>query len=143
VGVGILEDAAKLEAALGLNVLGRTDLGAYASSVGATPDENKTPGLKTLAQAVLGLELAKPRSLVMSDWAQCILTPAQCEYAALDAWVSRMIYIGLEDGTWSDSTGVTRGPGEKDDRLASWAQEEIRVQRKRKRAERQAELNSK
>ncbi len=131
VGVGILEDALKLEAAWGIPVLGRTDIAQLASERGAVVSApNLSPGLKTLANAILGVDLAKPKRVVMSNWACQRLSAQQVEYAALDAWMSRAIYVALEDGTWDGATATARGQGTRDDRLPSVAQEVLRVARK-------------
>lgn len=92
-GVGILEDARKLQRDHGVALRGAVDVGvAAARQAGAS----QPVGLKRLCKELLGVELAKPRRVVMSDWQAAKLTPAQVRYAALDAIYGRRAYAKLE-----------------------------------------------
>lgn len=52
--------------------------------------------LKKLAAHVMGVRISKRQRL--SNWEADILTAAQQHYAATDAWVSLLIYKGLQQG---------------------------------------------
>lgn len=49
--------------------------------------------LKKMAAITLGIKLSKAQRL--SNWESPVLTPAQQNYAATDAWVSREIFVKL------------------------------------------------
>ncbi len=49
--------------------------------------------VRKMAAVVLGFKISKAQRL--SNWEAVELTPAQCEYAATDAWVCREIYCKL------------------------------------------------
>ncbi|KAL6550633.1 hypothetical protein OROMI_021121 [Orobanche minor] len=53
---------------------------------------DKSMGLKTLAAAVLGKSLEKPKDVSRSDWGRERLTRKQVEYAGLDAFGSEKAY---------------------------------------------------
>jgi len=138
VGVGVRDDSIKLAESWGIEVLGRTELVDYANELKAlegTAFAGRSPGLRSLAEIFLdGLELSKPKKITMSDWSQQCLSDRQSMYAALDAFVSRAIYVALEDGSWAsgrDPLSVKRGPAMKsvDTRPARVAAEEIKEQR--------------
>jgi ribonuclease D len=52
-------------------------------------------GLKKLVANILGFQISKRQQT--SNWEQEILTPAQIEYAATDAWVCYEIYMSLNN----------------------------------------------
>jgi len=52
-------------------------------------------GLAALTARVLGVDLPKSRSVSRSDWQRAKLTPAQVQYAALDALVTGCVFRGL------------------------------------------------
>lgn len=52
-------------------------------------------GLAALTARVLGVTLPKSRSVSRSDWQRAKLTPAQVQYAALDALVTGSVFRGL------------------------------------------------
>jgi ribonuclease D len=52
-------------------------------------------GLAALTARVLGVTLPKSRSVSRSDWQRAKLTPAQVQYAALDALVTGCVFRGL------------------------------------------------
>lgn len=51
--------------------------------------------VKKMAAIVLGVKVSKAQRL--SNWEATQLTPSQIDYAAVDAWVCRQIYIELEN----------------------------------------------
>lgn len=65
-----------------LEAKSRLDLGGLRSDI-----KDNTPGLKTLAAVVLGLNLPKSRRLTTSDWSHFPLAIEQVTYGARDAWV--------------------------------------------------------
>jgi ribonuclease D len=64
-------------------------------------DGVENTGLRALAAHYLGLRVSKGAQV--SNWAGKHLTPQQITYAATDAWISRRLYILLEE------RGLTRG----------------------------------
>jgi hypothetical protein len=52
-------------------------------------------GLATLTKHVLGVRLQKARTVSQSNWARQYLTPAQIQYAALDALLTGGVFRGL------------------------------------------------
>lgn len=52
-------------------------------------------GLATLTKHVLGVRLQKNRAVSQSNWAHPTLTPAQIQYAALDALLTGGVFRGL------------------------------------------------
>jgi ribonuclease D len=89
-GQEVLYDAERLEESYGLKVRGLVDLKDIA-------DKNKLgkSSLSDLYQRVTGEELKKVKKVTMSNWEKRPLTPQQISYAALDAIVSRDVFLGL------------------------------------------------
>ena len=56
----------------------------------------------------LGFRLAKSQQT--SDWGQWPLRPAQLQYAALDAWVSREVFFHLRKQSTADGQVVEIRP---------------------------------
>ncbi|KAI9014179.1 ribonuclease H-like domain-containing protein [Hyaloraphidium curvatum] len=54
-------------------------------------------GLKNLTAFFLDTQLAKPKSISRSNWERFPLTTAQLDYAALDAWISLMLFVRVKD----------------------------------------------
>jgi len=52
-------------------------------------------GLAKLTRHVLGVVMPKSKSVARSDWQRPQLTPAQVQYAALDALVTGHVFRGL------------------------------------------------
>ncbi|NCC51175.1 MAG: 3'-5' exonuclease domain-containing protein 2 [Spartobacteria bacterium] len=69
---------------------GFVDIGEMARTLGI-----KNHGLRGLAAVLLGFRISKQSQV--SNWAKKDLTTAQVKYAAMDAWVSRTIYLHLQD----------------------------------------------
>ena len=136
VGVGVHQDAFKLSESWGIDVMGRSELQDYANELEALApcDANSLVGLKKLAKQFLGLELKKPKKITMSNWAQQCLSSSQSTYAAMDAFVSRAIFIALVDGTWAPNpAAVKRGICKADMRTAQEVAEKIRAEREHRR----------
>ncbi|CAK9322788.1 unnamed protein product [Citrullus colocynthis] len=87
VGVGIDEDAEKLNCDYGLKLGKRVDLRNLAESVTGRGDL-KNAGLKRLVKEVLGKEIEKPKRVTLSRWDQQWLTLNQVKYACIDAFFS-------------------------------------------------------
>jgi len=69
---------------------GFVDLGAAAKRQGI-----KNHGLRGLAAVLLGFRISKQAQ--RSNWSRPTLSLSQITYAATDAWVSREIYLSLEE----------------------------------------------
>ncbi|MFS7970487.1 putative DNA helicase [Helianthus anomalus] len=87
VGVGIDDDVEKLTRNYGLSVARWADLRNVAANVYGVR-EFKNAGIKVLAEQILGKHVEKPKSVTMSRWDSRYLTPAQVQYAAIDAFLS-------------------------------------------------------
>ncbi|OVA16745.1 3'-5' exonuclease domain [Macleaya cordata] len=87
VGVGIDEDVEKLLYDHELGVANTLDLRHLAVQK-LNKNELSKAGLKGLTEAVLGLELKKPKKVTMSRWDVEYLTYDQIMYACLDAFVA-------------------------------------------------------
>lgn len=87
VGIGIKQDLEKLEEdyEFGFNT-NTVDLRSLAADEYGRR-ELKSAGLKQLASVVLGKEVEKPKRVTMSRWDNQWLTPAQVQYACVDAFV--------------------------------------------------------
>lgn len=55
----------------------------------------QTHGLRNMAANLLGFRISK--SAQCSNWAKDRLTPQQINYAATDAWISRELYLALDN----------------------------------------------
>jgi len=92
IGVGIDDDALNLWRASDgqYDIRGRFDLGG----VGCIRGQNR--GLGNLTEAVLGVKMAKSKSITMSNWAALPpLGMKQVEYAAMDAWAGAAVHAEL------------------------------------------------
>ncbi|KAB1222814.1 Werner Syndrome-like exonuclease [Morella rubra] len=86
-GVGIRRDAEMLLEDYGLQVANVVDLAVLAEEkLGIRALRNA--GLKRLASEVLGRYIEKPLSITTSRWDNRELTPAQVQYATMDAFLS-------------------------------------------------------
>lgn len=92
VGSGINGDVCKLLKDTGLLCDGRVDTQECARAVGI----NQCLGLKNLSNTVLGLQMDKPKSVSVSNWELFPLKVKQIQYAALDSWISLMLYLKLK-----------------------------------------------
>ncbi len=89
-GCGILGDAAKVLADLGVQMASLFDAALVAPQLGAYA----SPGLKGLC-AAFGQALHKSKRVSMSDWAARPLRAMQSEYAAQDAFASLWVVTQL------------------------------------------------
>jgi len=89
-GVAVRDDILGLQKLADFNPSGFIDLSDI--SAGA---KMQTHGLRNMAANLLGFRISK--SAQCSNWAKEKLTPQQVNYAATDAWVSRELYLALED----------------------------------------------
>ena len=96
-GVGVDADAARLraEADHGLEVGWAVDLRGYAEEYAGRPDLRQA-GLRAIAAAVLGVDLAKPHGGATSRWDARSLSDEQITYACLDAFVSSEVARKLQ-----------------------------------------------
>ncbi|CAA0827512.1 Polynucleotidyl transferase- ribonuclease H-like superfamily protein [Striga hermonthica] len=88
VGIGVDQDMEKIEEDYEFESNASTvDLRVLAAESYRRP-ELKSAGLRTLAGVVLERDVEKPRAVTMSRWDHRWLTPAQVQYACVDAFVS-------------------------------------------------------
>ncbi|KAL9240039.1 hypothetical protein vseg_014302 [Gypsophila vaccaria] len=89
VGAGIETDVERLLVDYDLSVAKTVDLGRVAKEkrVDGLVAKPMT-GLKELARVVMGVEVAKPKSVTMSRWDSGWLSYSQIQYACVDAFLS-------------------------------------------------------
>ncbi|KAJ8623441.1 hypothetical protein MRB53_031970 [Persea americana] len=87
VGVAVAGDAQKLWDEYGLIVGSTEDLAAVAA-LKLGEEKLKEAGLKRLASIVLGVEMEKPKRVILSTWNARVLNLKQIHYASVDAFVS-------------------------------------------------------
>jgi len=88
-GIALDQDLVKLREKFGFTPRSILDLAPVASRVKIA----KT-GLRNLAGLLLGCRISKQAQV--TNWAAPALTPAQIQYAATDAWISRELFFALE-----------------------------------------------
>jgi ribonuclease D len=88
-GIALADDLKKLREVHTFEPAGFTEVGDLARKLGMTQT-----GLRTLAGLVLGFRVSKREQ--RSNWARSELSPSQITYAATDAWVSRELYLALQ-----------------------------------------------
>lgn len=88
VGVAVRDDIRGLLVYRSFSPAGFVDLQKMAEPYGI-----KEKSLRKMAAIILNLKLSKGQQL--SNWDNRFLTSAQRQYAALDAWISREIYLKL------------------------------------------------
>jgi len=88
-GAALDDDLRKLKELGPFRAAGFVDLGSMAREMGI-----KNHGLRGLAAVLLGFRISKKAQC--SNWAREVLTPAQVGYAAMDAWVSRELYLCMD-----------------------------------------------
>jgi len=88
-GVGLDHDLRKLREIYDFKPAGFVDLAKMSDKV-----RIRANGLRGLAAHVLGRRVAKQAQC--TNWARTQLTDQQLRYAATDAWISREIYLALE-----------------------------------------------
>ncbi len=89
-GVSIDRDIKELRALHAFHPAGFVELAKLSDQAGIVCN-----GMRGLAAVVLGCRISKGAQ--RSNWAQADLTPAQLAYAATDAWISRKLYLRLEE----------------------------------------------
>ncbi len=89
-GVAPGRDIADLKAISNFNEAGFVDLSLIAKQVGL-----KNHGLRGLSAVLGGFRISKQAQT--SNWNRETLTPEQIIYAATDAWVSREIFLRLQE----------------------------------------------
>ncbi|QGY38775.1 3'-5' exonuclease domain-containing protein 2 [Pseudodesulfovibrio cashew] len=89
-GVAVRDDILGLRRLADFNPAGFVDLSDITSGA-----KMQTHGLRNMAANLLGFRISK--SAQCSNWAKDKLTMQQINYAATDAWVSRELYLALED----------------------------------------------
>lgn len=87
-GVAVRDDLAALGKIGPVQPKGFEDMGEWAKRFGWP-----VTGLRNLAAGLLGLRVSKKARL--TNWEAKTLTPAQVNYAATDAWVSRELYLAM------------------------------------------------
>lgn len=95
-GVSIRDDMAALGRITPFVPDGVADIGEMARKAGL-PNH----GLRTLAASLFGWRISK--NAQCSNWSDRNLSPRQIRYAATDAWLSRKLYLRLQD------LGLTNG----------------------------------
>ena len=100
VGCGIRHDVIKLLKDTRLQCKGAIDLVDVASKSGYTKQHGL--GLKNLAKNLLGIEMAKPKQIQLSNWEILPLRESQIHYAALDAWVGIKLYSHMHNKMLND-----------------------------------------
>lgn len=88
-GAALDDDIRKLNELVPFRAAGFVDLGCMAREMGI-----KNHGLRGLSAVLLGFRISKKAQC--SNWAREVLTPAQVSYAAMDAWVSRQLYLRMD-----------------------------------------------
>ncbi len=87
-GVALERDIKELQEVKRFEPAGFVELGKFSDGQGVAAN-----GLRGLAACVLGLRLTKGAQ--RSNWAQARLSDKQIQYAAIDAWACREIYLRL------------------------------------------------
>ena len=87
-GVALRDDVKKLSEEHPFQPNNFVELDAMASKLGIV-----TTGLRSLSALFLGHRISKGAQL--SNWEKRNLAPAQLNYAATDAWISREIYLAM------------------------------------------------
>jgi ribonuclease D len=108
-GVDIPQDIAKLQERIGGDYKSCVDVSLIAKQAGL-----KNFSLRGLAAILLGVRIAK--GMRVSNWARDMLLPAQIKYAATDAWISRELYLRLEQ---SEAGGISKDPSQSSSEIAS------------------------
>jgi ribonuclease D len=95
-GVALRDDISSLRKIGNFEPDGFVDLQQYVKTYGI--EDN---GLKKLVANILGFKISKRQQT--SNWEADVLTQAQIEYAATDAWVCYEIYKKLNENEWLSS----------------------------------------
>lgn len=87
-GVAIADDIKKLQDIHDFKPAGFIEIATMTQQAGIL-----NTGLRSLAGMLLNFRISKRAQV--SNWAKSTLTEAQIQYAATDAWVSRMLYMHM------------------------------------------------
>lgn len=90
VGVAVKDDVKFLKDRAPFRDAGFVEISDFTRKVGI-----ENTGLRALVAHYLGIRISKAAQV--TNWAAKHLTPAQVTYAATDAWVSRELYMKLEE----------------------------------------------
>jgi ribonuclease D len=88
-GVAIADDIKKLQELLDFKPAGFVEIADLTQKAGIL-----NTGLRSLAGLLLGFRISKRAQV--SNWARSKLTEAQVQYAATDAWVSRELFLHMQ-----------------------------------------------
>ena len=89
VGVGLANDAQNLQSVFSFQLTEFLDLGEVTRKAGI-----ESYGLRSLTARFLGFRISKRAQC--SNWDRKELRPFQISYAATDAWVSREIFVAMQ-----------------------------------------------
>ncbi|MBG0791273.1 MAG: 3'-5' exonuclease domain-containing protein 2 [Desulfovibrionaceae bacterium] len=89
-GVAVRDDIIGLQRHARFKPSGFIDLSDVTAKAGM-----QTHGLRNMAANLLGFRISK--SAQCSNWAKDQLSPQQVNYAATDAWISRELYLALDE----------------------------------------------
>ncbi len=90
VGVAVKDDVKNLKDRAPFRDAGFTEISDFTRKAGI-----ENTGLRALVAHYLGMRISKGAQV--TNWAAKHLTPVQVTYAATDAWVSRELYLKLEE----------------------------------------------
>lgn len=93
VGIGLRGDGQALKRDWDIQVSPRLDLNWAMAQLGA----GKEMGTRQLVAALLHKRIDKPKKMTLSNWQQVPLSPAQIQYAALDALAANLCFWQLID----------------------------------------------
>lgn len=88
VGVAVAQDVKELQQVINFKAAGFVELAERTRPLGYAQT-----GLRALTALLLGGNLNKKQQ--MSNWAKPVLSQAQIQYAATDAWVGRQLYLQI------------------------------------------------
>jgi ribonuclease D len=89
-GVAIADDIKKLQERQAFQPAGFKEIANYTQAAGIL-----NTGLRSLAGLLLNFRISKRAQV--SNWARDDLSEAQIQYAATDAWVSRQLYLHMQE----------------------------------------------
>lgn len=88
VGIALHDDVKKLQSLLEFPPCGFLELSTLSTKAGIV-----NTGLRALSAILLGSRVSKGAQV--TNWSRSQLTAAQIQYAATDAWVSRVLYVKM------------------------------------------------
>lgn len=99
VGLAVHGDILSLKERWLFSPAGFVDISKSTRSIGVI-----NTGMRNLAALVLGVRVSKAAQL--TNWASDSLTSKQLEYAATDAWISRMLFLEIKKGIETTSIAI-------------------------------------